>query len=363
MSARFKSPSARLTLLIIAVALLCFILEIIWPANFTSLIGLGVILAAGAVMLRQYDIPSEQAEVPAPLQPAAGQFDQTISLLSSAVESINQVTAQQVSGAKEQADLIGRTNTLLTDFVELSGRVQEQARSLTTSARQASESSESGGVAIRQAMDGMNGIRRRVSTIAGTMRRLSGFTRRIDDIIGSVSEIATQSNLLALNASIEAARAGVHGRGFAVVAEEVRSLSRQSTQSARQVRAILEEIQVTMKQAIEASEQGLQEVDTGLTMTGQADVVMTQLAENVASAQRVVNRVYEIIREQVEGLDEITIGIERMERVTQTNLNSSRSVETITGELTRLAADLQGVFTTSAGVNQNTHYHAENRAR
>jgi methyl-accepting chemotaxis protein len=282
-------------------------------------------------------------------------------MLSNAVESINRVMAQQAEGTREQADLIKRANSLLTDFVNHSGKVQEQARLLTTSARQASQSSENGSATIREVINGMNGIRERVSTTALTVRQLSGFTRRIDDIIGSVSEIATQSNLLALNASIEAARAGVHGRGFAVVAEEVRSLSRQSTQSAKQVRAILEEIQSTVKQAIEVTEAGLQEVDTNLAMTSQADVVIGQLGQNVASAQRAVNQVYEVVRQQVEGLDEITIDIARVERVIHNNLNSTQTIETIAGELTQLAADLQKRV--SAGVNQDAQHDAKQYAR
>jgi methyl-accepting chemotaxis protein len=269
------------------------------------------------------------------------QLSTTSDSLVKAVRSIHDVTGQQSRGAHEQADLISRTNILLNDFLELSGQVQEQARSLTVVAKQSAEASYSGQAAIHQAITGMSQIREQVSAIAGTILSLAQYTQRIDDIIASVSEIATQSNLLALNASIEAARAGVHGRGFAVVADEVRALSAGSTQAARQVRAILGEVQAAMKETIRATEEGLQSVDAGVSQTQEADTVMVQLAEHIATSYKAVNRIYEIIRQQVDGLEEISISMERIERVTQKNLSSTGTVEVIASELTRLATDLQ----------------------
>jgi len=266
-----------------------------------------------------------------------------------AVEAINHVGSLQSEGAKEQAELIARTNELLSDFLELSGGIREQARSITQMAQQAAELSQNGQTTIQEAIQGMDEIRAQVSAIAGTILALAQFTQRIDEIISSVSEIATQSNLLALNASIEAARAGAHGRGFAVVADEVRTLSQQSTQAAKQVRAILGEIQSAMKETIRATEVGLQGVDAGVTMTQQANTVMVQLAHNVTASHEAVRHIYEVILEQVNGLEEIAISIERIDRITQQNLTSTSTVRTVSTELTRLASDLQ----TTVGLEEN----------
>lgn len=338
-------------------------LEIFWPGILPGFIA--PLLAAGllgvALAFRRR-VPLLRV---APFQVEIGQvieqLSQSAGKLSESVHSINDVTVQQAAGAREQADLIARTNTLLGDFVDLSMRVQEQTRGLNQAARQASESSEGGQAAIKQAIESMTQIRAQVSAIAGTILALAQFTQRIDDIISSVSEIATQSNLLALNASIEAARAGSGGRGFAVVAEEVRSLSRQSTQSARQVRAILGEIQSAMKQTIKATEEGLQTVDLGVERTQQADQAMVQLAENVATSQKAVTRVYDIIRQQVEGLEEITIGIERVDKVTARNLSSTRAMELVSRELTQLAADLQ--LTVELGNSATVNQYAGDNAK
>ncbi|MEZ4671181.1 MAG: methyl-accepting chemotaxis protein [Anaerolineae bacterium] len=348
---RFNKLSAAQRWMGLAVLLAVFgaMLDLLRVETIPPWLGFAAIAGAGLVALwQQTSAPSPSGPNNPPRTiPATEQLTQTTHMLVRALDSINRVTTQQSAGAREQAEVIERTNTLLNHLVELSERVQEQARTLNATARQAAESSESGSSAINQAMSGMTDIRERVLAIAETIKTLAQFARRIDAIIGSVGEIATQSNLLAVNASIEAARAGVHGRGFAIVADEVRSLSHQSTQSAGQVRAILEEIQTAMKQAIRATEDGLGAVENGLTVAGQADLVMAQLADNVTSAQQAVQQVYEIIRQQGDGLDEITIGIERVERVTQNNLESTRAVETIAGELTRLSGDLQAALSSN----------------
>lgn len=349
---RIVSPAQRWLLLSILAAVVGFVLELLHITAIPAGLMFALVIVLGAVSLWQGQ--REQAAsvlVTSSAKPEAvnGHLAQTVQMLARALDSINRVTAQQATGAREQVDVIERTNALLTNLVELSGRVQEQARTLNATARQAAESSEGGSAAINHAMSGMSDIRERVLAIAETIKTLAQFARRIDAIIGSVSEIATQSNLLAVNASIEAARAGVHGRGFAIVADEVRSLSHQSTQSAGQVRAILEEIQSAMKQAIRATEDGLGAVEEGLTVAGQADLVMAQLADNVSSAHRAVQQVYEIIRQQADGLDEITIGIERVERVTHANLESTHAVETIAGELNRLTNDLQATLSSARG--------------
>ncbi|MDX1992619.1 MAG: methyl-accepting chemotaxis protein [bacterium] len=256
-------------------------------------------------------------------------------------QAINEVTAQQSTAAHEQAEVIHMTNEMMDEFVEMTSKVSDQVRMMTQTAQQVAEISEDGQVAIQQAIQGMAQIRRQVSAIATTITRLAQLTRRIDEIITSVSEVATQSNLLALNASIEAARAGTQGRGFAVVADEVRSLAQQSSGASRQVRQILAEIQSAVKETIQAIEIGMQGVESGLNMTQQADHVMQQLVESVSSSNRAVRAIYDIIRQQADGLDGIAIHMERISRINQQNLTSTRLVETVTTNLNRLADELQ----------------------
>lgn len=265
----------------------------------------------------------------------------TVDGLVRASHAINDVTKQQVESAQEQAQEIGTTNDLLDTFLQLSEQISEQARGVQKTAQEAADISETGQEAIQQTLHSMDDIRQQVEVIGETIVTLARLTRRIDEIISSVSEIATQSNLLALNASIEAARAGVHGRGFAVVADEVRVLAQQSTQSASQVRDILNEIQNAMKDTVRATQQGIENVDSGVSKTRETSDVILQLAETVRASREAVVSIYDVIRQQADGMEGIAISMDRIHLITRQNLASTRTVESVSVNLTRLANELQ----------------------
>ncbi len=337
-------------------ALIFGLLYLLWPGVHV-LIGLALVALCHAAALWLRPAPAAAPVVTPLAVPTGGPAAPPVDKLARAAAALHEQTGQQILGATEQGDVITRTHALLEDFMNRSQQAQEQARHLAASAKAAVETSESGQSAIQQAITGMNQIRTQVSAIAGTILALAQFTQRIDDIITSVSEIAIQSNLLALNASIEAARAGTHGRGFAVVADEVRSLSQQSTQAARQVRAILGEIQAAMKDTVRATEEGLKGVDTGVAVTQEAEGLIAQLAANVGGSHHAASEVYDITRQQASTLEEVAISLERVERITQRGLTSARTMELTAQELTQLAADLR-----SLGVQQDADDHRKQHA-
>lgn len=335
------------------------------------MLGFGLLLGGQALLLllnpKASEVTSVQttpaaADDAAELAQLAMQIQVTADGLGRVIDAINQVVLQLAAGASEQGTAIGVTNDRLETFLKLSEEIREQARSVTLMAGQAAEFSSKGQMAIEQAITGIEAVRVHVAHIGETIIRLGELTQRIDEIIMSVSEIATQSNLLALNASIEAARAGVHGRGFAVVADEVRTLSQQSTSAAQQVRGILGEIQNAMKQTVEATQAGMSGVDSGVSMTREANSIMQRLSQSVNESFKSVKAIYEVIRQQMEDLEEIAITIERIERINQQNLASMRTVETVAANLNHLSGELQ-VAIGSGGVDQNAEHHREEQAR
>jgi methyl-accepting chemotaxis protein len=324
--------------IIIGVAALFLLLVALRPDIIPAWIGYVLVCGLGAVAIWRTPQSTQEpisAAVITPLPDKKSTGQMPAASESSAV--LRQTIVQQEANIQEQVALAEQTNNLLGKYIATGEQMQTQTRAMNQTSREATNNVASGGVALQQVMDEMAGIREKVIVVAQTIRTLAQFAQRIDSIIGSVSEIATQSNLLAINASIEAARAGVHGRGFAVVADEVRSLSHQSTQAAGQVRAILEEIQNAMKQAIHATDEGLEQVDTGVKVATEADSVMHNLMEQVSAAQQAVSAVHEIIRQQVDGLDEMSIGVERMERVAR---NSLLQTQTISQQVMQLAEAL-----------------------
>ncbi|MEQ8675970.1 MAG: methyl-accepting chemotaxis protein [Aggregatilineales bacterium] len=266
-----------------------------------------------------------------------------------ATQAINEVIEAQSVGAQEQADVIRQTTLKMEQFLELSEEVHDRARMMSSTAQANSALSRSGQSAILDTIGGMSQIRTQVNAIAETIVRLVQLTRKIDEIISSVSEIATQSNLLALNASIEAARAGTQGRGFAVVATEVRNLSQQSTTAADQVRAILAEIQSAVTETMNATEAGMKELENGLDKSREADEIIMKLTGNVGESTASVKEIYDVIRKQADGLEEISIHISRINRITEDSLMSMRTVQTVSTNLTRLADELQTTVSQGQG--------------
>jgi hypothetical protein len=332
------------------------------------LLGVGLLVVGQAAII--FLLPASPVPHGSAAHPAAPDADTesltmqlqvTTDGLTRATQAMTEVVRQQSAGSAEQAAVIDQTHGLLDNFLQQSEQIREQARAVTLMAGNTAEFSERGRVAIQKAITGMGDIRVQVSAIADTILRLSQLTRRIDEIIMSVSEIATQSNLLALNASIEAARAGAHGRGFAVVADEVRSLSQQSTNAARQVRAILGEIQEAMRNTVEATQVGMQGVDDGTLLTHQVDEVMAHLSTSVSESYRSVKSIYDVIRSQIDDLEQISIGMERIERINQQTIAGTRMVETVSTNLARLSAEMSAALGQGGRFSGIEEYAEDNR--
>lgn len=337
---------ATAILLIVLYALIGHILLLLAFIPYTVLAAVGIFSYQQGLSNEDKNKAFDEVKTNSPIartniETLASRMTVTVDGLVRASQAINDVTIQQSSSAQEQAEVIGTTNTLLDKFLTLSEQISEQARSISQTSQMAADISENGQHALADTLSSMDDIRHQVEAIGDTIVTLARLTRRIDEIIRSVSEIATQSNLLALNASIEAARAGVHGRGFAVVADEVRALAQQSTESAAAVRSILGEIQKAMKDSVQAAQAGIENVETGVSKTREANSVIIQLAESVKQSREAVGSIYEVIRQQANGMEEIAISMDRIQLITRQTLASTRTVESVSANLSRLANDLQ----------------------
>ncbi|HET89724.1 MAG TPA: hypothetical protein ENN99_03150 [Chloroflexi bacterium] len=184
------------------------------------------------------------------------------------------------------------------------------------------------------------GTRSVPQSIAGTILALSERAQQISHIIATVNEIAAQSNMLALNASVEAARAAEHGKGFAVVAVEVRNLAKQSHQATAQVRAILSEIQKAINATVMTTEEGARGVDHGSQMASQAGASIKQLAVVIEGSARAATQMAAEGRQQATGVDQIAVAMQHIKQAADQNLSSCRQVEQAARNLGALAHNL-----------------------
>ncbi len=196
-----------------------------------------------------------------------------------------QLTIQEIAqGAGQSAAEVQRSSQLLMQMVAGLEAVAANAAAAETGSNQAAQTAHSGVAVVERTGERMERIRRAVGDSSARMADLQQLSAQIGAITEVITEIADQTNLLALNAAIEAARAGDHGRGFAVVAEEVRKLAERSAHSAREIATLIDNIQGSTRQAVQAMAVGMAEVEGGSSLAVEAGRSLQEILQAVSAA-------------------------------------------------------------------------------
>ncbi|MDD5037476.1 MAG: methyl-accepting chemotaxis protein, partial [Methylococcaceae bacterium] len=186
-------------------------------------------------------------------------------------------------------------------------------------------------------------IRDQMGSIAETIVTLSEQSQAIGEITGTVNELAEQSNLLAVNAAIEAAKAGEQGKGFAVVAQEIKNLAEQSKQATGQVRSLLAEIQKAIGNAVMATEQTSKVVETGVVQSNQAGESIRLAVDATLNLARASTQISASSQQQLIGVDQVASAMESINQASVQNAQSSRQVESVAQNLHELSQKLKTV--------------------
>ncbi len=257
--------------------------------------------------------------------------------LNTAASEILAATTQQASGASEQSAAISQTTTTVEEVKTISEQASQRALEVANASRRTVEVARNGQKAVQDTIESMALIKEKVEGISENLLALSDQTQQIGEIIATVNEIASQSNMLALNASVEAARAGEHGKGFAVVAMEVRSLAEQSRQATAQVKAILSEIQKATNTTVMATEEGTKGVEKGVQLASQAQAAIEQLSAVINESAQVATQVVAGGQQQLTGIEQIAMAMQNINQVTVQSLASTRQAEKSAQNLNDLA--------------------------
>ncbi len=258
--------------------------------------------------------------------------------------SINQIsaTATQLAASSEETSTSVRQITATVDQIrEIAYVANQKAEQVAHGADQAARIYDAGKRATGDAVSGMGRIREEMGSVAESIVRLSDQTRSIGEIIGAVNDLADQSNLLSVNASIEAAKAGEHGRGFAVVAQEVKSLADQSKAATNQVRSILNEIQRATGTAVMATERGSKAVEAGMHLTDQSGESIDRLSQSVTDSTQTAIQIAASSQEQLAGMDQLVQAMESIGDASAQNVEGARQLEAATKRLDELGQSLK----------------------
>ncbi len=254
--------------------------------------------------------------------------------ISSSSEQMSKGTRDQTDQVSEVSKAIDRMTAIVLESFENTGKATEASKS-------ASETASTGGQLVSDTVIGMQKISDVVSESAASISSLAKSADQIGEIIGVINDIADQTNLLALNAAIEAARAGEQGRGFAVVADEVRKLAERTGNATGEITNMIKGIQVETEKAVNSMESGIQEVDKGRDL---ADKAGNSLNEIVNMSQRVMEMIQEMAaasEEQSDAAEQISKNIEYISSITRQTATGAEQSSTAAEELTRQAVGMK----------------------
>ncbi len=272
-----------------------------------------------------------------------------IAVLSSSSAEILATTTQVAAGAAETATAVSETTATVEEVKQTAQLASQKARYVSDSAQKASQVSQSGRRAVEEAIAGMHRIQEQMESIAESIVRLSEQGQAIAEIIASVNDLAEQSNLLAVNAAIEATKAGEQGRGFAVVAQEVKSLAEQSKQATAQVRSILGDIQKATAAAVLATEQGTKAVEAGVKQSGEAAEAIRLLTDSITEAAQAATQIAASSQQQMVGMDQVALAMENIKQASTQNVAGTRQAEAAAQGLHELGGRLNAMVETRPG--------------
>jgi methyl-accepting chemotaxis protein len=250
-----------------------------------------------------------------------------ISVLSSSSSEILATTTQIASGAAETASAVSETTSTVEEVKQTTDLASQKAKSVAEGSQKASAIAQSGQKAIDEVIASMHRVQEQMESIADNVVQLAEKSQAIGEIIVTVNDISEQSNILAVNASIEAAKAGEQGKGFGVVAQEIRTLAEQSKEATGQVRTILTDIQRGVSAAVMATEQGNRTVSESMKQSTEAGESIRVLAGTVTESAKAAIQIAASSQQQLVGMNQIVQSMENIKQASQQNMASTRQAE------------------------------------
>lgn len=272
-----------------------------------------------------------------------------VNALAATAAEISATIAQLASSASQAATATIETTSTVEEIRQTAQVSADKARSVADSAQGAARAAETGRHATEQTIEGLSRIRDQMTVIGESITRLNEHSQAVGEIVSTVADLAGQSNLLAVNASIEAAKAGEMGKGFAVVAQEIRNLADQSEESTKQVRGILAEVQKATGKAVLSAELGGKSVLDGGKQAEEAGQAIRSLSAAVQESSRAAVQISASSQQQLAGMEQVGRAMESIKQVAMQNAEGSRQLGTAARNLQEIGARLRALVGGDAG--------------
>jgi len=272
------------------------------------------------------------------------QIAQTSEQVSTSAVQLQATAGQMASGAQQVAEQAETVATADEEMSATAGDIAQNCQLASEGSQQASAAAVSGVDIVNQTIAVMNSISERVKNSAKAVESLGNRSDQIGEIIGTIEDIADQTNLLALNAAIEAARAGEQGRGFAVVADEVRALAERTTKATHEIGEMIKTIQHETKNAVITMEEGVREVALGSEKAADSGRALEQISQRINDVNAQIHQVATAAEEQTATTSEISTNMQQITEVISTTSRGAKDSEAAACRLSVLAEDLRRII-------------------
>lgn len=278
------------------------------------------------------------------LKKIMSELTESTSVLNSAASEILATTSQIASSASQTSSSVAETTSSVEEIKQTAKLTNEKAIHTAESTKKAVIISDEGNSSLDKNVEGLAQIKEKMDLIAANIIRLSEQSQMIGNIVSTVEDIASQSNLLAVNASIEAVKAGEHGKGFSVVAQELKNLANQSKQGTGEVQKILIDIQQATNTLVMVAEQGGKAVNEGVIQAANARKSMQSLRQSVIEAAQSGILIAASSEQEMAGMDQIASAMMGIRDATSQNVESIRQVENSAKDLNNLSQKLKSLM-------------------
>lgn len=279
----------------------------------------------------------------------SSQIGSAVQHVQSSSSELQAAANQQATAAKEQSTAMNEISTTISELLTTSRQIAESAQRVAGIAAETAGAARSGDQTVERSQDSVGAIRRQVDVIVAHMVELGKKSQQIGGVLEIINELAEQTNILAINATIEASGAGEAGRRFAVVADEIRKLADRVGGSTKEIRGLVDDVRAAVNTTVMATEGGSKAVDVGTRQFGEVAASFRLIAGLVSTTTEAAREIELSTKQQASAVEQVTVAVANVSQTAkETEASSSQTLQT-SSQLSTLSRELARVIRPQAG--------------